>query len=306
MHWPKLLRLVGSMVLFAVLVAALFQNWALGWLITASLAVHELGHVVALRLLGVEMEVGFGAAGAWTRSPAQQRRAMDHLSNSLVHLAGPAASLAYALLAMGLSALGRLNAMGDQLLRLANLNALLALLNLLPMGSMTDGGKVIKRVFASLHEDVESHVVWALVPWLASLLWLIVLVRRDLVRAVSVLLIGVWFVVQVLVEKEKDDPTASASLRAMETGQAIGLLAGTIAVLLATTVAVVAIPFWLTQDEVITMVVGWASLLIYLALHSPVEVRVGLALVGLVALYVLGRLVLGHRRQLGQTGKPHE
>jgi hypothetical protein len=132
---------------------------------------------------------------------------------------------------------------------------------------------------------------------LASVLWVIVLVRRDLVRAVSVLLIGVWFVVQVLIERERDDPTASRSLRAMGTGQAMGLLVGMIAALLTTTFAVVAIPFWLTRDEVFTMVARWASLLAYLALRSPAALRIGLALGGLVALYVLGRLVLRRTRK---------
>jgi hypothetical protein len=292
MNWPKTLRLVGSMVLFALLVAILFQNWALGWLITASLAVHEAGHVVALRWLGVETEVGFGAAGAWTRSPIGQRRAMDHLTNSVVHLAGPAASLGYALLSIGLSTLVSGHAAGNHLLRLANLNALLALLNLLPMGSITDGGKAIQRVFASLRENVESQVVWALVPWLTSLCWLIVLVRRDLVRAVSVLLVGVWFVVQVLVERERDDPAASQSLRAMRTGQAVGVLGGMIAALLASTFAAVAMPFWLTREEVITMAGRWTSLLVYLAWRSSSALRIGLALVGLIGLCVVGRRVL--------------
>lgn len=306
MNWPKMLRLAGSMTLFAGLVAALFQNWALGWIITASLAVHELGHVIVLRLLGVDVEVGFGAAGAWTRTAAPQRRAMDHLSNSLVHLAGPAASLAYALLALGLNALVHSSVVGNHLLRLANLNVLLALLNLLPMGRMTDGGKAIRRVFASLREDVEAQVIWALVPWLASMLWLIVLIRRDLVRAVSVLLIGVWFVVQVLVEKEKDDPAASASLRAMGTGQALGVLAGMIAALVASTFAVVEIPFWLVRDEVLTTAARWTSLLVYLAWQSPAVVRAGLALAGLAALCGLGRLVLGGRRRVGRTRKRQE
>jgi Zn-dependent protease len=297
MNWPKTLRLVGSMVLFAVLVATLFQSWALAWMLTASLAVHECGHVVALRLLGVETEVGFGAAGAWTRSPAQQRHTMHHLSNSLAHLAGPAASLAYALLSVVLGRWVHSDRTGSHLLRLANLNALLALLNLLPMGIITDGGKAIKRVFTSLQEDVEDRVVWALVPWLASLLWLIVLVRRDLVRAVAVLLIGVWFAVQVLIERDRDDPAASRSLRAMNTGQAVGVLGGMIAALLVSTFAVVAMPFWLTQDEVFTMVARWTSLFAYLAWRSPSGLRVGLALVGLVGLYVVGRLVLGWTRK---------
>lgn len=292
MYGLKTLRLIGSMVLFALLVAMLFQSWALAWMLTASLAVHECGHVIALRLLGVDTEVGFGAAGAWTRSPTRQRRTMNHLSNSLAHLAGPAASLACALISVGLSRVIHSDRTGDHLLRLANLNALLALLNLLPMGIITDGGKAIKRVFASLREDVEDRVVWALVPWLASLLWLIVLVRRDLVRAVAVLLIGVWFAVQVLIERDKDDPAASRSLRAMNTGQAVGVLGGMIAALLVSTFTVVTMPFWLTRDEVFAMVARWSSLLAYLAWRSPPGLRIGLALVGVVGLYVVSRLVL--------------
>jgi membrane-associated protease RseP (regulator of RpoE activity) len=298
MNWPKILRLLGSMALFASVVALLFQSEELALLITISLAVHETGHVLALRLFGIESEVGFGAIGAWTRSSARLRHMLGDLANSLIYLAGPVANIVYALLALGLDALWWARAIEGYLPRLANLNALLALLNLLPMGSMTDGGKVIKRVFTSLREDVEEEVVWALVPWLASLLWLIVLVRRDLVRAVSALLIGVWFVVEVLVEKEEDDPAGSASPRAMRPRQAIGVLLVTIGLLLASTFAVVEIPFWLTRDEVVDMIVRWASLLLYLALGSPPALRTGIAAGGLAALYLLLRFILSGRRHL--------
>jgi hypothetical protein len=306
MGWRKILRLLGSMALFASLVALLFQNAVLALLITVSLAIHETGHVLALRLFGIESEVGFGAIGAWTRSSARRRGMLGHFANSLVHLAGPFANLACVLLALGLGTLWWAKAIEGSLARLANFNALLALLNLLPMGSMTDGGKVIKRVFASLREDVENEVVWVLVPWLGSLLWLIVLVRGELVRAISVLLIGVWFVVEVLIEKEEDDPAASASPQAMRTGQAVGLLLGVIGALSASTIAVVRIPFWLTRDEVLSMVVRWASLLIYLALRSSAALRLGMALVGLAALYFLGRLVLGGRGRVPRAGETEE
>jgi membrane-associated protease RseP (regulator of RpoE activity) len=297
MRWQKILRLLGSMALFAAIVALLFQNWVLALLITISLTVHEIGHVLALRLFGIESEVGFGVVGAWTRSSAQLRHMLGHFANSLIHLAGPVANLIYALLALGLSTLWWARAIEAYLPRLANLNALLALLNLLPMGSMTDGGKVIGRVFASLREDVEEEVIWALVPWLASVLWLVVLVRRDVVRAISVLLIGVWFVVEVLIQKEEDDPAASASPQAMGLRQAVGLLVLTIGLLLASTFAVVAIPFWLTEGEVQSMIARWASLLLYLALHSSPVTRISMALGGLVAVYCLVRLILSRRRQ---------
>lgn len=306
MDWRKTLRFLGSMVLFVSGVALLFQNAVLALLITISLAVHEMGHVFALRLFGIESEVGFGVIGAWTRSSARLRDVLGHLANSLIHLAGPVANLVCALLALGLGTVGWARAIEDHLPRLANLNVLLALFNLLPMGSMTDGGKVIERVFASLRKDVEDEVVWALVPWLASLLWLIVLVRRDLVRAISVLLIGVWFVVEVLIQKVENDPAASASPQAMQPRQAVGVLLITIGLLLASTFAVVAIPFWLTEDEVRSMIVRWASLLLYLALRSPLALRISIAFSGLVAIYSLVRLILSGWRQVPDSRDAEE
>jgi len=306
MDWRKTLRFLGSMVLFVSGVALLFQNAVLALLITISLAVHEMGHVFALRLFGIESEVGFGVIGAWTRSSARLRDVLGHLANSLIHLAGPVANLVCALLALGLGTVGWARALEDHLPRLANLNVLLALFNLLPMGSMTDGGKVIERVFASLRKDVEDEVVWALVPWLASLLWLIVLVRRDLVRAISVLLIGVWFVVEVLIQKVENDPAASASPQAMQPRQAVGVLLITIGLLLASTFAVVAIPFWLTEDEVRSMIVRWASLLLYLALRSPLALRISIAFSGLVAIYSLVRLILSEWRQVPDSRDAEE
>jgi Zn-dependent protease len=301
MNWRKTLRLFGSMMLFVSGVALLFQNAVLALLITISLAVHEMGHVFALRLFGIESEVGFGVIGAWTRSSTRLRDVLGHLANSLIHLAGPVANLIFSLLALGLSTIWRVRAIDGYLPRLANLNALLALFNLLPMGSMTDGGKVIERVFASLREDVENEVIWALVPWLASLLWLIVLVRRDLVRAISVLLIGVWFVVEVLIQKVENDPAASASPQAMRPRQAVGVLFITIGLLLASTFAVVAIPFWLAENEVRSMIVRWASLLLYLALDSPPALRISIAFGGLVAVYFLVRLILSEWRQVSDS-----
>lgn len=148
--WVRLWTEVRSLLpltVFSLAAFIFFRDFETALIFVSGLAVHELGHAIALCLLRIECKIGFSWLGAWTESPLEKRLALGHLQNSLIHLSGPFFNILYAVLAMCLNAFWLPES--DYLLNLANFNAMLAFLNLLPFGDLSDGGKVISRVLAS-------------------------------------------------------------------------------------------------------------------------------------------------------------
>jgi hypothetical protein len=138
------------MLAFVSCIAFVFQSLELAILLTATLGIHELGHVFAVSRFGIDWQVGFGIVGAWTSTPTDRRIALSHFANAVIHLSGPLFNLLYALLSVGIHWILGLN--NDYWLRAANLSATIGLLNVLPIGRTSDGGKVIERIFSSLDE----------------------------------------------------------------------------------------------------------------------------------------------------------
>ena len=137
------LKVLGSMLL-SVVVYALFWGWkfALGFVIL--LAVHELGHVVALRAQGVEASAPMfiPLVGAFVAVRGQQRSVVDE---AWMALAGPAAGLAGSIACLELAGLN-----DSVLLRaIAYSGFLLNLFNLVPVLPL-DGG----RVAGALHPAI--------------------------------------------------------------------------------------------------------------------------------------------------------
>jgi hypothetical protein len=252
-NWKKRLRGLYSAVIFAVLASVVFRSWELAWMVTLGLGFHELGHVLLVWWFGIDWEVGFGVFGAWTRTPLKARLALGHYSNSLIHLAGPLFSLLLALLALVGHLLSPQNPAQDFWLRMANFNALLGLLNVLPFGALSDGGKFVRKLFSSLDESTEKKFLWALALWSLSLAWLFFVIDRDLVRLISVSFIGVWFIVHMLLESRLDDPAEAASPKAMTDLQAALLLFVMVGILLVATAVVMQTPLWLTRERVLNM-----------------------------------------------------
>jgi hypothetical protein len=288
-EWRKDIRGLGSALLFAVCVAFLFQSVELALLITACLGVHELGHIFFLYKSGVDWEVRFGIAGAQVITPLRDRLALGHFKNSMIHLAGPLFSLLYALLALGIHIVAQPPT--DYWLRLSNFSAMTCLLNTLPIGGLSDGGKFVKKLFASLQERSEKTFLWALAAGSLSLLWIIFVTQGELIRLASTILIGLWFYTHILVESWRDDPADAQSPQAMTTFQAAVLFSGLAGLLLVSTAIVMLTPLWLTREHVLNMVSGQLTLLVYIILQSPVAVRVLIVIVGLLAVVQLGRLV---------------
>jgi hypothetical protein len=289
-RWKRELRILSSPIIFAIVVAFIFQSWEIGLMLTASLGIHELGHIAFIWIQRVEWELGFGAMGAWTRSSLEQRQVLSHYANSLIHLAGPSFSFVFALLAFGMFFI--MNASADRVywLLLANLNALLALLNFIPMGNLSDGGKFIKRLFASLPKREERRLLTMLVPSFFS--WIALLYGMDLVRALSLGTLVLWLFISMVIESAKDDPSEAESPKAMTSQQAGVLLSIVVMLFFLSTCIVIITPFWLTEGAVLRMAEGWISLFVNIIWRSPIALRVGLVIVGFFFIYRLARRVL--------------
>jgi len=255
-RWWQEVRSLLSLLAFIVGVAFIFQSWEIAILITAALSVHELGHILAVSLFGIDWTTGFGVSGAWTLTPKDERNALNHFSNGVIHLAGPLFSLLYAFLALGIHwALGLSR---DYWLRAANLSATIGLVNVLPIGRVSDGGKAIHRIFSSLDKRNERWLLPAPVLWLLSLAWLVVVTPDNWIGTLTLGLIGLWFVAGLLRESLRDDPAEAASARAMTRNQGFLLISYMVILSLASTVMILLTPLWLTEDHVFGMLHGLA------------------------------------------------
>jgi len=248
---------------------------------------------------GIEFDTGFNVLGAWTATPREARQRLSHFANSIIHLAGPAANLAYACVALSVHLFINPDWGSDYWLRLANFNALLALVNLLPLGDYSDGGKILRRLFASIEGRAEQMVWWALAVWMAALLWFLVIIQFDILRLIAVALISAWFLVQARLEGEHDQPGDFDLSKAMNDKQAAFLLALLVTAFILGTLVSFATPFWLTRPQVYHMVYSNSALLLYLLFGSPLVLRLGMAVLLLAGV----SFILRRRRRKSQAQK---
>lgn len=299
--WQRALGTLVSIVLFALAIAILFYSWQLAWLVTAALAFHELGHVLVIWGLGIDWQIGFNSLGAWTRTPIRARLRLNHLWNSVIHVAGPLFNLVLALIALAIHLW--LRPTEDYWLRLANLNALLALLNVLPLGELSDGGKLVRRLFASVPAHVEDKMLCAvgLVPLLFALIALCL--RFDWHRVLALLVIVIWFVINVIVARRRGDSAEALSPGAMSGKHAFQLLVLAMTVFLGGIVVVLLTPFWLTEEHVLNLVGAFLGLGTFVVFHSPPALQVLFGVTLVLITYVAGRnLVVELRRRRSRTG----
>jgi hypothetical protein len=255
-RWWQEIRGLLSLLAFVLSVAFIFQSLEVAILVTAALGIHELGHVLAISLFGIDWQLGFSIGGAWTSTPRDERAALSHFANAIIHLAGPLFNLFYALLALGIHRALGLNR--DYWLRVANLSATIGLLNVLPIGRVSDGGKVIERTFSSLNDEAERWLLPAPILWLFSLLWLVIITPSNWIGIWAFALIGLWFVIGMLRESMRDDPADATSSRAMTRNQGFLLVSYMVVLLLVSTAIVLSTPLWLTEGHVFRMVGGLA------------------------------------------------
>jgi hypothetical protein len=263
-------------------VAFIFQSWEIALVLTASLGIHELGHIIMIWRYGIEWELGFTAIGAWTRTPLIKRQELDHFANSLIHLAGPFFSFLFAIASLILYfVIGR----GPQRiywLRLANLSAVISLFNFMPLGKLSDGGKFITRMFASLSEAEEKRLMVIILPTLIT--WIELLRKLDIARGISLVTVLLWLVISMLAEGAQDDPMEAYSPKAMTHQQAGRLLVLVIMSYLGCMVILVITPFWLTEGHVLNMVSGLLTLVASFIWKTSVPVKI-LLVIGVLAAF---------------------
>ena len=218
--WEDIPNLLSLLVFFTV-TALLFRSLEFALIVTASLGFHELGHAVALTYLGLEWRITFGWVGAWTWSPSAQRARLSQFANAFVHLAGPFFSLLLALVALALQALwqpGGSSSGNNHLLILANFSAQVGVINLLPFGSLTDGGKIVQRITESLDRASRPWVV--LLPLLVSALMLVLYSLVELPRQgaqagapflLGLLLVGFWLASSLAISARTGSASAAAA-----------------------------------------------------------------------------------------------
>lgn len=259
-RWRRELRGLISALAFAGVIAYIFRSWETAVMITLSLAFHELGHVLAIARFGIDWEVGFNALGAWTKTPLRERRSLSHFENSLIHLSGPFSSLMAALAALIVYLLAPAPERSHWL-SLSNFNALVCLLNLLPMGNLSDGGKFVRRLFASADETLEQKLLQLAGALPLAFAGAILAYRLEWTHLLSLLTIVLWFVLTMLMESRIGAPTAYPVKKAMSPDQARDLLSGLILMMLISMAIMVATPFWLTLENLFNAITQIAALI---------------------------------------------
>lgn len=247
--WEEVPGLV-SLMLFLVVTALLFRSWEFGLIVTASLGFHELGHLAALSWYHLDGRICFGLAGAYTWSSMPARARLSQMANVYIHLTGPVFSLILSGLALLLNSLWQPES--RHLLILANFSAQVGLLNLLPAGPLTDGGKVIQRMLSSLGGQRRRWVTVLPVVFSVILLTLFLLVELPRFYAhesnsflLGLLLVGIWLAGTLLLEARQVDRRITRAPRPMNVRQA-GLVLLIIWNLMAFYVLILtATPFWL-------------------------------------------------------------
>lgn len=258
--WQEELRSLLSLALFITGAALVLQSLPLGLMVTAALGFHELGHILLIRRCGVPWKLRFGLAGAWVETPLEERQALGQYSNALIHLAGPAFSLLYALAALAIYFLAPGGS--TTLVLLANFSAQVGLLNLVPIGDLTDGGKFIQRARASLNLPEHRRLFTLAVGWVAAV-YIGTIVGVSLLhkgfflphQASSFLIISLWMVFGLSARLRGDGQPQSQDAfkdsQPMTFRQAWWLMVGVETLLLVSTAVVLVTPFWLTQPQIV-------------------------------------------------------
>jgi hypothetical protein len=250
--WEDIPNLISLLAFFGI-TAVLFRSLEFALIVTASLGFHEIGHAALLSRLGLRWRIRFGIVGAWTWSLVEERSRLSNLANSVIHMAGPVFSVLLALAAFSAARIFPHDA--DRLHVLANFSAQVAILNLLPLGALTDGGKVVRRVIAPLGGNGRSWA--ALMPLLIAALMLLVytMVEQPInqhgqggIFGIGLILLASWMAGSIMLEAQRDDPGAKPTGAPVTPVQGFMLLLG-LWFLMALALVISAItPFWLTPD----------------------------------------------------------
>lgn len=272
------------------LVAFFFlRSWEVAWIVMASLAVHELGHMLAARAMGVPARLGFSLMGAWTWTPLPQRAALSQAANTVIHLAGPGASLAYALLALLAHGWLGTDGSGNYWLRLANLNALLCLLNVLPLGELSDGGKMVRRTLHSCSPRARRLLLLLFMALPVIVAWSLIVLPLGPIHVLALAVSVVWFGLALLRHNRIAREHGSNPAGAMPGRQAILLLGGSLVLFALSLTMVLVTPFWLTEGHALSIAYGFGHLIAYVGWQGPLVLRLSAALAAILSASVFFR-----------------
>jgi hypothetical protein len=272
-RWKRTTRGLYSTLLFASAVSFLFQSWEIALVITISLGAHELGHILIVQIMGISWEFGFGPLGAWTKTPLERRQTIGHLANSVIHLAGPFFSFLLSILALVIYFLTDPPSRSFFWLRLANFSVLLAATNLLPIGSLSDGGKFVKRLVASLPQQSRTRLLLAIVPLIV--INLEHLTDFDSAHAVSLLVFLLWFATSFFVNMRRGETVNEESLDRTDQHQFGILFSAMVMLVLYCLLIAIITPFWLVPDDVVHILHAFEAAVLYLILDSPTFLKLG-------------------------------
>lgn len=253
--WNDLPDLLSLLVFFGV-TAFLFRSWEFALVVTASLGFHELGHAAALTWYHLNFRIHFGMVGAWTWSPLQDRMQLSQLSNAIIHLAGPLFSILLAIFALCLQTIWRPS--DQHLWTLASFSAQVGLLNLLPLGPLSDGGKIVRRMIGSLEQAQRALAV--LLPMLVTVLLFLLYALLELPHFtgsnpglfwLGLLLIGLWMASCLMVEASRPAVVDEERPFPMTSGQVYSLILVMWGFLVLGFIITAATPFWLEPQYLI-------------------------------------------------------
>jgi hypothetical protein len=244
-----------SLLIFFGVTTLLFRSVEFALVVTASLGFHEMGHAAALAWMHMEFHIAFGLVGAWTWSSSEERARLSSFTNTIIHLSGPLFSLVLALAAVGLQAAWHPSS--EHLLILANFSAQVGFFNLLPLGSLTDGGKAVRRVSGGLTGSLRLRAVSLLCLLTVGMLAIYALVALpgisiDHARSflLSLVLVGFWLASSFLLQTRHPEPLTTFGQRPIRPQQVFLLILLIWDILTFCLVVMSATPFWLAPQYV--------------------------------------------------------
>jgi len=203
----------GNWYLFLVIAQALNLEDAhfLAATLTASIVIHEIGHMIVLESYGIKTFMFFaviiGGVGP-QKAYLEKFKNLDWLKNCKVALAGVVGN--FIVIFLGFALLGLDYISYEQASKIANLNGILIFWNLIPIGTL-DGGRAAKALFDSIPENEDGkYVAIFRIGALAGSAALILFNFGNVILAVYAFFFSVKY------RSTHDDPDGSRNQKAMK------------------------------------------------------------------------------------------
>lgn len=178
-----------------------------------SFFLHENGHAMPLRFKhGVRYGIIYIGYGAATSSDLKQRLGMNHFANVEVAAGGPIVTMIWAVFLYSFGYATKLTG-GDPIVwyQLCGFNTALAVANMVPWPKATDGGKILRWIFASSDEQEDKRFAILLVGLAA----IIMVGFFYFVNPIALIFFALTVIVGSLRGSNKDNPADADSPQSM-------------------------------------------------------------------------------------------